>query len=158
MTPAPLPESYWVHDQLLAGPYPGDSTTQLVEAGITAFVDLTTARELPPYETSLPSGITYRRMPIQDFSIPSEELMTAILEELDRRMAEGRRIYLHCYAGRGRTGTVVGCHLALRGFPGEAALEQLQRLRESAGCSPQARSPETELQRTLVRAWPLARQ
>ena len=35
--------------------------------------------------------------------------MVAILDSLDTAIADEHTIYLHCWGGIGRTGTVVGC-------------------------------------------------
>ena len=40
----------------------------------------------------------------------------------------GRRIYIHCRAGIGRTGVVVGCYLVEEGLDGRTALKRLNEL------------------------------
>jgi len=47
---------------------------------------------------------------------------------------------------------VVGCYLARRGMGGEAALQEITRLRQ--GIASTRHSPETEEQREMVRNWP----
>jgi len=155
-TRAPLPGAYWVHPGLLAGPYPRAERQfipTLLAAGVTLFIDLTEAGECPPYAPALPGGIEHLRLPIRDFATPTPERMERLLQALDSALAAGRTVYLHCHGGIGRTGTVVGCHLARGGRTGEAALLELRRLRQEAGCAQD--SPETEAQRALVRQWPV---
>jgi len=162
----PIPNSYWVvPGRFLAGGYPGDLSAdvaqeklrQLLSAGVSFFLDLTEPDELKPYEPFLPEvaagqSIVHRRMPIRDFSVPTIEEMTAILDTIDAALAAGHGLYLHCWGGSGRTGTVVGCYLARQGMSGEDALEEIGRLRQ--GVSSLRRSPETETQREMVRTWP----
>jgi hypothetical protein len=80
------PWSYWVSPgQLLAGPYPGllGPVDALVAAGIQSFVDLTHPGEKPPYESLLPKGVHYRRVPIVDHSTPdSPDHMSTILAHI----------------------------------------------------------------------------
>jgi hypothetical protein len=54
--------------------------------------------------------------------------MAEILAELDAALSEGRRVYVHCRAGIGRTGTVIACHLVGGGLTGEAAVAELNSL------------------------------
>lgn len=151
----PFPGAYWVQPGLLAGPYPRAellAIPALLAAGVTLFIDLTEPGELPSYAPALPAGIEHLRMPIRDFAIPTPKCMERLLQTLDAALAAGRTVYLHCHGGLGRTGTVVGCHLARCGRTGEAALRELRRLRQEANCAQD--SPETEAQRALVRQWP----
>ena len=79
--------------------------------------------------------------------------MRSILDAIDSAM--GRRLpsYVHCWGGRGRTGTVVGCHLIRPGLAsGEAALAAIERLRRKEETADKP-SPETDAQRDMVRAW-----
>jgi ADP-ribosyl-[dinitrogen reductase] hydrolase len=162
--PPPIPNSYWViPGKLLAGEHPGGHSPQetqerlqrLLDAGISCFVDLTMPDELEPYDTELPLEVDYIRKPIRDHGVPARrEHMMEILQCVERALQTNRAVYVHCRAGIGRTGTVIGCLLASRGFEGEAALDELNRLWQS--CS-RARDwacvPETEQQMQYVRSW-----
>jgi ADP-ribosylglycohydrolase len=160
----PLANSYWVlPGRLLAGEHPAGLTaeltrarlTKLLDAGIDCFVDLTGPEETARYHDALPAGIEYFRMPLTDHSVPSERGdMASILERLRTALGTGRRVYVHCRAGIGRTGTVVGCLLAER-EGGEEALAQLNRLwQQSARSTQWPTVPETLEQIDYVRDWP----
>jgi protein-tyrosine phosphatase len=70
---------------------------------------------------------------------------------IDQSLAAGEKIYLHCQAGIGRTGTVVGCYLVRHGLTGRAALQRLNDLRHRLPFP--FLSPETEDQRQFVLHW-----
>jgi hypothetical protein len=80
--------------------------------------------------------------------------MKAILDQLDESLGAGRRIYLHCWGGIGRTGTTVGCYLVRHGLNGEQALRQLAEWWQEV---PKSRihpsSPETREQVNFVLNW-----
>jgi ADP-ribosylglycohydrolase len=162
--PKPLAESYWViPDRLLAGRYPGGKTPKeaerrvagLLEAGFDAFIDLTEADELPPYDIYLPARAVHIRKPIPDHGVPrAREQMAGVLAAIDSALAGGRRIYLHCRAGIGRTGTVVGCHLIEQGLSPDAALIRLNELwRDNERSHTWPDVPETDEQRDYILAW-----
>lgn len=158
----PVPRAVWVRPgALLAGPYPAphDDTRArtwlraLLAAGIIIFVDLTEEGERPPYLEMLRDeaarggwGATHYRLAIPDFGVPDEAHMVAILDTIDGAVAAGQPVYVHCLGGVGRTGTVVGCHLARHGADGEEALRRVAALLGEG-------SPETEAQRLFVRRW-----
>jgi len=156
----PVPRSYWVRPgALLAGEYPAHDdpgwTRLRLErfraAGVTAFLDLTEEGELPPYD-ELPSGwATHRRFPIRDFSCPSDVEMRELLDVLDMAL-ERETVYLHCWGGTGRTGTVVGCWLVRQGMDGEEALATIAALRRETAYG-ERRSPESDEQWAMVRGW-----
>jgi Dual specificity phosphatase, catalytic domain len=128
-----LVSTYWVEPgRLLAGSYP-DSLDYLVEAGVTLVVDLTEEGERPAYDSPVPRV----RVPVADFSCPTPETMNEILDVIDAELAAGGVVYVHCYGGVGRTGTVVGCWLTRHG----ASLARLPR------------PPETDEQRRLLASW-----
>lgn len=159
-----LPNAYWVlPGKLMAGPYPGDLLPEqrdqklgvLLHAGVNEFFDLTSLADgLEPYQPGLPvDGSTgYRRRSIPDFSVPLHEEMRAILDDLDLLVNAGRTVYLHCWGGRGRTGTVVGCYLVRHGLSGAQALARIAELRKG---TPKGwmDSPETPEQRRMVLGW-----
>ena len=162
----PIKYCYWVEEgKLLAGEYPRDKDDEaaskaklaaLTEAGVNTFIDLTQEGELHPYSQWLDSDSqTYYRFPIWDVSIPdTPETTAAILDTIDAHIAQGHVVYLHCWGGVGRTGTIVGCWLARHGHPGPAALERLAELWATCPKSAWRCSPETEAQRQYVRDWP----
>jgi len=156
----PIPRSYWVRPgALLAGEYPGHEqpgwTRVRLErfraAGVTAFLDLTEEGELEPYTELLDGWATYRRFPIRDYSVPTVDEMTAILDALDAAL--GREVvYLHCWGGSGRTGTVIGCWLVRQGMDWERALATIAALRHETAYG-EKRSPESDEQHDFVRIW-----
>lgn len=160
----PLANCYWVvPGKLLAGEYPGGASPEatrerlkrLMEAGIAAFIDLTQPGELASYEAELPAGVDYLRKPIRDHGLPEERSgMAAILESLRQALDSPHPVYLHCRAGIGRTGMVVGCFLVEQGLGGEGALAELNRLwQQSARSELWPSIPETDAQVEYVRGW-----
>jgi ADP-ribosylglycohydrolase len=157
----PVAESYWViPERLLAGKYPGGKNPQeaerrlraLLDAGFDAFIDLTEPDELPPYEAYLPEHVDYTRKPIPDHGVPRQSAhMTEILATLDSALQDGRRVYVHCRAGIGRTGTVIACHLIDQGLAGPAALARLNELwQQSDRADTWHEIPETDEQRQFI--------
>jgi hypothetical protein len=167
----PIPESYWVLlDQFLAGEYPGvhfglERTIQrldaFLQAGFNTFIDLTEADEAEPYESALREEsayyaiqVEYFRHSIGDFGLPTLAGMHAALATIDGAITHGRKIYLHCYGGIGRTGTTVGCYLVSQGRSGEQALAQLAEWWQAVPKHTRfPRSPETRAQADFIRNW-----
>lgn len=159
-------EAYWVSPgRFLAGEYPDSWNPDadpmlrwLLQNGVSTFVDLTEDEERVPYLTELSKeadhlGIVpeYLSRPIQDMSTPTVEAMTEILGAIDAAVEAGKVVYVHCMAGLGRTGVVVGCYLVRHGMTGREALEVIPRLR---GDSPGSiTSPYTNGQRLMVLEW-----
>jgi hypothetical protein len=54
--------------------------------------------------------VTFRRLshPIRDMNVTTAERYDRIIADIERELAAGRRVYIHCWGGVGRTGTVVG--------------------------------------------------
>lgn len=160
----PLPNTYWaIPGLLLAGEHPSGLTpdatrqrvSQLLAAGIECFLDLTHPSEIDPYDQALPFHVEYLRKPIRDHSLPERrEHMMEILDCLHDALRSARPAYVHCRAGIGRTGMVVGCLLVERGLTGEQALDELARLWQQSQRSQFWPSvPETEAQTEYVRQW-----
>jgi protein-tyrosine phosphatase len=151
----PLPGMYWVlPGRLLAGPYPGRANNmlmpewveQLLSAGITSFINLTEEGELTPYLSLLPPHVRHYRLPIPDYQTPVPTYLKTILDTIDGLLVEGQLVYLHCWGGTGRTGTVAGCYLVRQGMTGIDAVAEITRRRGRY-------SPETEAQRQRVIIW-----
>jgi hypothetical protein len=166
----PIPEAYWViPGRFLAGEYPAHPHPEqtrrridvFVQEGFDCFIDLTTPGELEPYMPVLAEEagyfgrqVEYRRFSIGDFGLPSEETMKSILDTIDAALEAGKKIYVHCWGGVGRTGTVVGCYLVRHGMNGQQALIQLSQWWQKVPKSRvHTRSPETDRQAEFVRNW-----
>ena len=167
-----MPNSYWViPGRFAAGEYPGAKDPgeaaarlrTLLLAGIDHFIDLTGAADrLEPYAAiatdearRLSRQMEHERHPIVDLGVPgSPREMAAILDAIDGALDDGRTVYLHCWGGVGRTGTVVGCWLVRHGATGDEALGRIAgwwKGMEKAYRQP--RSPETPEQHAYVREW-----
>jgi hypothetical protein len=97
--------------------------------------------------------IVCERFPIQDLSIPSRKDMRLILDTIDRSLNQAMPVYVHCWGGKGRTGTVVGCWLARHEIAqGPAILEKIRGLRRFDQNAHQP-SPETTSQRDMILSW-----
>lgn len=165
-----FPGAYWViPDRLLAGPYPcaanltaaEQRVADLLACGVDFVVDLTEPGEynLRPYSPILrrqaeaaDRQIERWNSPIPDMSTPTAAQMREILARIDAAIADSHTVYVHCFGGIGRTGTVIGCHLVERGMEGNAALTEIGRLRRGLPDAYRI-SPETDAQRRMVRMW-----
>jgi hypothetical protein len=173
--PAFADRAYWVErGRLMAGAYPGEYDAaqtrrvieSLVESGIRTFVCLMEAREDTSEELPEPAyarvvaqvaarldvALECRRFAIHDMSVPTRARMAEIEAAIDASLEAERPVYLHCWRGRGRTGTVVGVYLIRRGLATpENFVDVIRELRahhEDAGAS-----PETDAQVAFVRAY-----
>ena len=121
-----------------------------MDAGVTLFVDLTRRGELEPYQALVREPTRYVNRPIVDFSIPTGEGLVAILDEIDAELDAGGVVYVHCWAGCGRTGVVVGSWLVRHGIDPAEALRRIAEAR-GLGC------PQTLEQRIFVLDWTAGR-
>lgn len=167
----PYPRSYWVQPgRLLAGFIPGsfdpkeehEKLTALCDAGVTHIINLmeegernragVVFRDYRPawnkIATARGADLGWTRHAIKDMNIPTAEEMVCILDTVDAVMKDGCA-YVHCWGGKGRTGTVIGCWLARHGGNGLALLRELTE----NGDRSFREVPQTDEQRDFVRNW-----
>ncbi|NQT51397.1 ADP-ribosylglycohydrolase family protein, partial [bacterium] len=177
MDAVPLNQSWWVvPGKLLAGGYPGapeaskarEKLSRLLDAGVRAVLCLQPPDErggggqpFVPYEPMLEQlardrghRVDLHRFPIRDGNVPTPERMAEILDTIDQAIDSGRPLYVHCWGGHGRTGTVVGCWLVRHGMDGQQALHHIAELRRGHPELRHRPSPEMSAQEGMVRAWP----
>ncbi|WP_231748650.1 hypothetical protein [Mycobacterium sp. M26] len=152
-----LIHAWWViPGRLLAGEYPSSVDPQkaalklqaLLDAGVDSFVDLTEAGELLPYHDDLDA--THVRFPIPDTSVIDDAGYHRILAHIRAELDAGKTVYVHCWGGKGRTGTVVGSWLiADEGLDYPEVVARLQELR--AGTRKASfRVPENDTQHAVL--------
>ena len=159
----PLLQSFYLgSDDIFAGEYPGDKNEEkakakirhMVHFGVRHFIDLTEEGELCPYSHLLPSGCTYTRFPVRDADIPRSpddvhDLIARIMELAKR---DDGYVYIHCWGGVGRTGTIVACLLAenCKEPSFEMALNNLRRRFSQMPKSAYRVIPETKEQEAFI--------
>jgi predicted protein tyrosine phosphatase len=172
----PFNRSYWVvPGKLLAGGYPGSEDPieeerrlkGLVQAGIRHIISLIEPREynnlddpFPPYVDHMESiandlrvSVTFDQISTKDFSVPTERQMVRILNQIDMCIKYDKPVYVHCWGGKGRTGTVVGCYLARHEFAaGNDVIKKIKELRKDTVDFSDP-SPETRGQINMVINW-----
>ena len=173
----PFPRSYWVSaGRLVAGAFPGSldpaeserNLRALADCGVRHVISLMEENEtnnqgiaFAPYDEPLrrygaESGaeIVCERFAVRDLDVPTAEEMRRILDRIDETIGREAPLYIHCWGGKGRTGTVVGCWLVRHGLAsdGEEALAMIERMRRDLP-EPRGISPETPVQYAMVRGW-----
>ncbi len=159
MKEKPIKNTYWVTEQFCAGRYPGnvhrarrrEYVSKLEASSVSLFIDLTEEGELETYAELL-TNAEHVRMPIRDFSVTTVEKYQAILDKIDATLANEGTVYVHCWGGVGRTGTIVGCWLVRHGMEPQTALDQITEWRKE-NPNRYKPSPETEEQRQVVLGW-----
>lgn len=111
----------WVDDHVLLGALPtGDHVPQLKQLGIGGVIN--TCREYcGPLDHYKEAGIEQLYLPTIDFVPPTIEFIRDGVAFIDRHVASGSKVYVHCKAGRGRSATIVMCYLISKGMSAEEA-------------------------------------
>jgi Dual specificity phosphatase, catalytic domain len=125
-------------------------------ANLDTYIDLTEPGEQPEYRHLISKRAEYVRSPIIDTSVPHDaSQIRELISVIRSALAKKRGIYVHCRAGIGRTGLLIGCYLAEEEKDGEDGLERLNLLwRQSARSRHWPRVPQTEEQADYIRRWP----
>jgi protein-tyrosine phosphatase len=162
--------AWWADDEgrVLAGQYPSakddpDTTraklTLLAEAGIDTIIDLTEDTEgLTPYAEHLHLTAVEGRGPIKrishpipDVSVTTAEHYDRIIDDIEAALEAGEKVYIHCWGGVGRTGTVVGIWHVHRGVNPDEALARIAAARKGT-VRDHREAPETPSQKDAIRA------
>jgi len=94
--------------------------------GIGAIVSLD--EEGLPDDLVAQHGFVYRHYPIDDFGAPSLEQAKAFVRFVDEQLARGHGVAAHCWAGIGRTGTMLACYLIHQGRSSREAKREVRCL------------------------------
>ena len=178
MKSAPYQRSYWVvPGKLLAGAYPAGRTSEssaakiqaLLDIGVTDIINLMYTTEnnhdgVPFYDylshakltaAAMGRSVEGRRYSIVDGSTTTPNVVRAILDEIDATLQRGGVGYVHCWGGRGRTGTIVCCWLVRHGLatPTQAVAHMHALIGDKI--EDFRPTPENDKQRLFIEAWQL---
>ena len=175
---APLERCYWVVENLLlAGAYPGHPNSHahkkrisgLWEAGMRTFINLmeegetnNTGQAFVRYDDVLrelalqnSDRVAHLRFPVPDTKITTVDRMRSILDAIDLSLDKRIPVYVHCFGGMGRTGTVICCWLLRHGLASkENVLSMLTTLRQADLQRATLPAPENQTQCKFVLDWP----
>jgi atypical dual specificity phosphatase len=84
----------------------------------------------------------YLHLPIDDFTAPTLRQADQFVEFVREQAASKVGVVAHCYAGIGRTGTMLAVYLVAQGRTAEEAVDEVRRA--------SGRSVETSTQRQLI--------
>ena len=163
--------AWWAEPgKILAGEYPwgvspGDEDAEehrgklelLADAGIETIFDLTSEGERLSYARRWREIGEERKQPLRrsHYPIADGEVLdpvesAAIISEIRNELAANRKVYIHCWGGRGRTGTLVGLWYVSTGRTANEALALIAEARRGTKKENQP-SPETEVQIDAIR-------
>ncbi len=115
---------------------------RLAAEGIGAIVSLT---EEVPEPLVGERRFKLLHLPIVDMTVPETAQVERFVHFVDRMIAMGRPVGVHCLAGLGRTGTMIACYLVTRGMSAGQAIDHVRSVRPG--------SIQTEEQEQMVHRW-----
>ena len=141
----PVHNTHYVYPNLLCGSSCGlmepERLAMLVDAGVDTFVCLqqhykeygckhypTAMQKLARKSSFPPRELRFLHCPVPDHGVISDESLEALVVELQSAMDQGHVVYVHCYGGHGRTGSLVSSLImATDGVDFEAAMDKLRQ-------------------------------
>ncbi len=104
--------------------------SRLRKMGYSVVVSLECAR-LSTFEIE-DAGFEHRKICVEDFTPPTFDQMDEFVEYVDHKLGEGKKVLVHCYAGRGRTGTMLAAFLIHHGMAADAAIREIREKAHAA--------------------------
>jgi len=92
-------------------------------------------------------GLVDMFVPVPDFTPPKLDQIISMIEFIDQQTAVQKPVVVSCYAGIGRTGTVLACYLVHRGQEPADAINRVRELRPGSIQTPEQEAAVHEFAR-----------
>lgn len=166
--PGPTPNSnYLLEDRILFGWYVTDPASSgnysnnvdlLIKTNRDVFINLTTSAErqgfydyIPRVKSQIPDAM-FLSFEIPDCGIPQDlTSFTKFILELKGLFDQGKKLFIHCRGGHGRSGLVTACLLISMNWTAENALFEVKMSHLSRMYYPEYPCPQTEEQVEFVK-------
>lgn len=99
----------------------------LLDIGITAEIDLEKEKQDP-----VPQVPIYLWLPTEDKTSPSTEQFKAGVSLIEQMVKLGKKVYVHCKNGHGRSPTLVAAYLISQGQTMNDSIEVIKKARPEA--------------------------
>ena len=99
----------------------------LIKQDISAILTLTTSSL--SNEVISNNSVTYKHVPVVDHSLPSIDNLVESVKFINECMSNNKPVVVHCRAGIGRTGTVLGALLITSGMSVESSVKEVRKKR-----------------------------
>ena len=98
-----------------------------------------------------PDKLDFRHVPIVDCSTTNDDVVLELAQDICHRLKRGENIYVHCWGGHGRAGTIVSIVLGLLyELNPHEALKRCQQFHDTRRAPLGVPSPQTATQRSQV--------
>ncbi|MCS6865105.1 MAG: dual specificity protein phosphatase family protein [Gemmataceae bacterium] len=126
----PPPGFSWVDPPRLAAlahPESSDDLRWLRRQGLDVLISLT--EDPLPRHWINDSGILAVSVPVPDMTPPSDRQLDHLITTIRKANDSGMGVAIHCAAGLGRTGTVLGAYFIAQGLSAQQAIAKVRSLR-----------------------------
>jgi len=116
-----------ITDQIYIGTsfdYPGHKSEKLLQEGINAAISLEIERSKSPLGFEF-----YSRIPVEDQQSPTRDQFKLGVVIIDTLVEMGKKIYIHCRAGQGRSPVLVAAYFISKGMSFEKAINKIRAKR-----------------------------
>ncbi len=129
------PRIVWITPELALGPrFQKNRVGALARAGIGSVVDLRS--EARDDEAVLSQhGLHFYHLPIEDRAAPTQAQLKKVTKWVLREIAAGRKVYVHCQSGIGRSPSLATAILMAMGYSLSDAYNAVRRQRPWASLS-----------------------